>query len=305
MTVGRFAPTPSGFLHPGNLACALLAWLSARAQGGRFLLRIEDLDRARSPKALADAAIEALQYLGLTWDETPVWQSQRTQAYAQAFSVLQAKGLVYPCFCTRAELHAAQAPNQGDAAPIYDRRCKHLSASEIEARARLRTPAMRLRVPDEIIRFEDGLQGVCEQDLARACGDFILRRSDGIYAYQLAVVLDDAASGVTEVVRGRDILESTPRQILLQRLLGLPTPHYVHIPLVTDSQGRRLSKREGDIALPELARRYKREEILGMLGAACGLLDEPRPATLPDLLSAFDWQKVPREAAALPPSFTR
>ena len=300
MITGRFAPSPSGFLHPGNLFCALLAWLSCRSAGGRFLLRIEDLDQGRCPRKLALSAMEDLRWLGLLWDEEPLWQNERTEIYAAAAKRLQDRGLVYPCFCTRAELHAGLAPNQGEVNPVYDGRCARLTPEEAAARALTRRPSLRLRVPDETLSFRDGHLGDYSECLREACGDFIIRRADGMYAYQLAVVLDDAASGVNEVVRGRDILSSTPRQILLQRLLRLPTPQYFHIPLLTDSQGRRLAKRDGDVSLPALAKRYKKVEILGMLGCAAGLLEEMRPATLDQLLSLFSWEKVPKETARLP-----
>ena len=298
--VGRFAPSPSGFLHPGNLLCALLAWLSCRAQGGRFLVRIEDLDTGRCPKKLADACLSDLGWLGLVSDEPPVWQSLRTEAYAEQARRLIGMGLVYPCFCTRRDLHAAFAPNRGDVNPVYSGRCRNLTPEEAGILSRLRRPALRLRVPEETVSFTDGHLGEYAEYLPRDCGDFIIRRSDGLFAYQLAVVTDDAESGVTEIVRGADILSSTPRQILLQRLLGFPTPRYFHIPLLTDDAGRRLAKRDADVSLPALSRRYSREEILGMLGYAAGLLEAPRKTTLGELLKLFSWDKVPREDVRLP-----
>ena len=298
--VGRFAPSPSGYLHPGNLLCALLAWLSCRTQGGRFLVRVEDLDTARCPKNLADACLSDLGWLGLVYDEPPIWQSLRTEAYADQARRLTGMGLVYPCFCTRRDLHAAFAPNRGDVNPVYSGRCRNLTAEEIGALSRLRRPALRLRVPEETVTFSDGHLGEYAEYLPRDCGDFIIRRSDGLFAYQLAVVTDDAESGVTEIVRGADILSSTPRQILLQRLLGFPTPRYFHIPLLTDDAGRRLAKRDADVSLPALSRRYSREEILGMLGYAAGLLEAPRKATLEELLKLFSWDKVPKEDVRLP-----
>ena len=210
---GRFAPTPSGRLHLGNLLCALLAYLSARSQGGRFLLRIEDVDIPRCPRALAAQCIEDLAFLGFTWDEPPLFQSERGAIYQHHFDRLREMGRVYPCFCTRAQLHAAQAPNLGEREPVYNRACAHLTPAEIAERSRTRRPAMRLRVPDAEVAFEDAHFGAIRENLARDCGDVIIRRSDGLFGYQLAVVVDDALSGVTEVVRGRDILASTPRQI--------------------------------------------------------------------------------------------
>ena len=292
---GRFAPTPSGRLHLGNILCAMLAYLSARSQGGRFLLRIEDVDVPRCPRRLAQQAIDDLRWVGFTWDEEPLYQSDRTEIYREALERLMADGHIYPCFCTRAQLMSLAAPNLGDTQVVYNRACAALTPEEAAERAKTRAPAMRLRVPEEEISFVDGLFGAQRENLARDCGDFILRRSDGLYGYQLAVVVDDALSGVTEVVRGRDILSATPRQIYLQRLLGCPQPEYVHIPLLTDAQGRRLAKRDKDLDLTALSQRYAPEEILGWLACSAGLLPEVRPATLESLIAVFDWAKVKRD----------
>ena len=292
---GRFAPTPSGRLHLGNILCAMLAYLSARSQGGRFLLRIEDVDVPRCPRRLAQQAIDDLRWLGFTWDEEPLYQSDRTEIYREALERLTADGHIYPCFCTRAQLMSLAAPNLGDTQVVYNRACAALTPEEAAERAKTRAPAMRLRVPEEEISFVDGLFGAQRENLARDCGDFILRRSDGLYGYQLAVVVDDALSGVTEVVRGRDILSATPRQIYLQRLLGCPQPEYVHIPLLTDAQGRRLAKRDKDLDLTALSQRSTPEEILGWLACSAGLLPEVRPATLESLIAVFDWAKVKRD----------
>ena len=297
---GRFAPTPSGRLHLGNILCAMLAYLSARAKGGRFLLRIEDVDVPRCPRRLAQQAIDDLTWLGFTWDEEPVYQSDRSDAYAAALARLAEGGHTYPCFCTRAQLMSLAAPNLGDTQVIYQGTCARLSPEEAAQRALTRAPATRLRVPDEEVAFVDGLFGLQRENLARDCGDFILRRSDGLYGYQLAVVVDDAAAGVTEVVRGRDILSATPRQLYLQRLLGLPAPEYVHIPLLVDAQGRRLAKRDKDLDLTALARRFTPEEILGILAFSAGLLDEPRPMSLEALIPVFDWGKVKKDDLRLP-----
>ena len=300
MGIGRFAPTPSGRLHLGNVLCAMLAYLSARREGGRFLLRIEDLDIPRCPRLLARQAIEDLAWLGFTWDEEPLYQSERTAIYEQALKHLETQGLIYPCFCTRAQLHATFAPNLGDTQVIYPGTCARLTPEEAAERARLRAPALRLRVPDEDVSFTDGLSGPQRENLARDCGDFVLRRSDGLFGYQLAVVVDDALSGVNQVVRGRDILSATPRQLYLQRLLGYPQPAYFHIPLLMDEQGRRLAKRDRDLDLTALARRFSPEEIIGMLACAAGLQEEPRPAPLDELVPHFNWAKVKREDIRLP-----
>lgn len=293
--IGRFAPTPSGRLHLGNILCALLAYLSARSQGGKFLLRIEDLDVPRCPKRLSDQCIEDLRWLGFVWDEPPLYQSERTGVYEQVFADLQKRGLVYPCFCTRAQLHAALAPNLGDHEPVYSGTCLGLTAEEIAKRKKTRRPAMRLHVPDETYSFVDGHYGPFGENLARDCGDFIIRRSDGLFGYQLAVVVDDALSGVNEVVRGRDILFSTPRQIWLLETLGYPVPAYAHIPLLTDSQGRRLAKRDKDLDLTTLSRVMTPQEILGMLAYSAGILSENRPVSLDELIRIFDWKNVKKE----------
>ena len=293
--VGRFAPTPSGRLHLGNLLCCLLAYLSCRSQGGKFLLRIEDLDAPRCPKRLADQCLSDLRFLGFDWDEPPLYQSERTEIYQQAFDRLQAMNLLYPCFCTRAQLHAAQAPNLGDREPVYNRACAALTPEEIAERAKTRTPAMRLRVPDEDVSFVDGHFGPVCENLERDCGDVILRRSDGLFAYQLAVVVDDALSGVTEIVRGRDILSATPRQIYLQHLLGFDTPAYRHIPLLMDSRGRRLAKRDRDLDLTALSKVMTPEQILGMLAFSAGVIPENRPAGLAELTRVFDWKNVKKD----------
>ncbi len=302
---GRFAPTPSGRLHLGNLLCALLAYLSVRSRDGRFLLRIEDVDVPRCPRRLAAQCIEDLLWLGITWDEPPLYQSERTAIYEDAFARLEDMGLVYPCFCTRAQLHAALAPNLGDREPVYAGTCAHLSPDEIAERSKTRSPAMRVRVPDEDVTFTDGLYGIVTENLARDCGDFIIRRSDGLFGYQLAVVVDDALTGVTEIVRGRDILTATPRQLFLQRALGYPAPSYVHIPLLTDSEGRRLAKRDKDLDLSVLSKRFTREDILGLLAHACGLLPDWHPVTMDALIRDFSWERVAREDARLSPALTR
>ena len=298
--VGRFAPTPSGRLHLGNILCAMLAYLSARSKGGRFLLRIEDVDVPRCPRRLAQQCIDDLTWLGFTWDEAPLYQSDRTEIYREALERLTAEGHIYPCFCTRAQLMSLAAPNLGDTQVVYNRACAALTPAEAAERAKTRAPAMRLRVPDEEVAFEDGLFGLQRENLGRDCGDFILRRSDGLYGYQLAVVVDDALSGVTEVVRGRDILSATPRQLYLQRLLGYPQPEYVHIPLLVDAQGRRLASRGREVELSALPRRSPPAVGLGMLAFSAGLIPENRPVTLEKLIPLFDWGRVKREDLRLP-----
>ena len=308
MTVGRFAPSPSGRIHLGNILCCLLAWLSARQKGGRVVLRIEDLDTARCPRRYAEQMIEDLRWLGLFWDEGPeaggsggpFFQSQRTDLYQAALKRLEAMGLVYPCFCTRAELHAASAPHREDGQVVYAGTCRSLSPAQAAEKARLRPPALRLRVPEKEYRFTDGHMGLYGEHLARDCGDFLLRRSDGMFAYQLAVVVDDAAMGVTEVVRGADLLSSTPRQLYLYQLLGLTPPEFYHFPLLLAPDGRRLSKRDADAGLDNLRGRVTAEELLGRLAELAGFHPSGEPASAEELLGEFSWERIPREDIRLP-----
>ena len=300
--VGRFAPTPSGYLHLGNLFCSLIAWLSAKSQGGEILFRSEDLDPDRSRSAYALQAQRDLEALGLFWDREESCQSQRFDFYKSQLRRLEDRGLVYPCFCSRAQLHAASAPHASDGEPLYAGTCRSLTPAQIAEMSRTRSPALRLRVPEETIAFEDLHYGPQSQYLPTGCGDFILRRSDGVYAYQLAVVADDGDMGVTQVVRGRDLLSSTPRQILLYRLLGYPEPEFGHTPLLVSSDGRRLSKRDGDTSLAGiLGRGYSPRDVVGALACLAGLLPEPAPAAPEELLPLFAWEKLPREDIPLPP----
>lgn len=292
MLTGRFAPSPSGRMHLGNAFSALLAWLSVRSRGGRMLLRIEDLDPERCRPAYAETLKADLGWLGLDWDEEQPRQSTRTDAYRAQFETLDALGLVYPCYCSRAELHAASAPHASDGNVIYAGTCRHLTAAERAAKTR--APAWRVTVPDETISVTDGLQGLYTENLARDCGDFIVRRSDGVYAYQLAVVTDDAAGGVTEVVRGRDLLSSAPRQLWLQRTLGLPSPAYYHVPLLVAPDGRRLSKRERDLDLGALREQYTAEQLVGKLACFAGLQPDEAPVRACDLAARFRWADVRR-----------
>ena len=306
--VGRFAPSPSGRLHLGNLACSLLAWLSAKRQGGRIVLRIEDLDAERCPRRYADQLEEDLAWLGLVWDEggsrggphPPYYQSECSGIYAESYQKLEAMGLVYPCFCSRSQLHAASAPHTSDGNVIYPGTCRGLTAAEIAEKRKKKAPAYRLMVPDEDVTFTDGCMGVHTENLLHDCGDFYLRRADGVFAYQLAVVVDDARMGVTEVVRGADLLSSTARQLYLYRLLGLPAPHFAHCPLLLASDGRRLSKRDGDQSLENLRARYTAEDIVGRLAYAYGLQEEPEPRTPESLIKDFSWEKVPKADICLP-----
>ena len=301
-TVGRFAPSPSGRMHLGNVLCALLAWLSARHQNGAFLLRIEDLDAMRCPRSYADLIMDDLRWLGLDWDGEVPYQSERAPIYEKYEQILREKGLLYPCFCSRAALHAASAPHLSDGRVLYAGTCRNLT--DAQRAAKTKTPCWRVAVPDEDVSFTDGLQGAYTQNLARGCGDFIIRRSDGVYAYQLAVVTDDADGGVTEIVRGRDLLSSTPRQLWLQETLGFAHPAYYHVPLLTAPDGRRLSKREKDLDLGALRQRLSPQELLGQLAYLAGLQPEPAPATAAELASRFSWDLVVSDNIVIHSEFT-
>ena len=296
--IGRFAPTPSGRMHLGNVFSCLMAWLSARSAGGRIVLRIEDLDPRAQDKAVADRLMADLEWLGLPWDEGPYRQSERTDIYEDAVRRLGELGLTYPCFCTRAELHAATAPHASDGTYLYAGTCRDLTPDQIAEHSCRRAPATRLRVPDAddpagTIEFCDLAYGPQREVLARECGDFLVRRSDGVFAYQLAVVVDDGLMGVNQVVRGRDLLGSSARQVYLARLLGLATPAYGHVPLLTAPDGRRLSKRDQDLDLGALRQRgISSRRIVGALAAAAGIAQKGEEASPEELLGRFSWEKI-------------
>lgn len=379
VVVGRFAPSPTGRMHLGNVFSSLLAWLSVRSQGGKLVLRIEDLDdRARSGPWDA-LLMDDLRWLGLDWDEGPYYQTDRIDLYADAVRQLDDMGLVYPCFCTRAELHAASAPHASDGTPVYAGTCRGLTAAEVAARSKARPPALRLKVPPVqgiassrgpfesdapeskhskteladfgnsmpreltfgdcseggvrggaalqdtadgtrggaalqgaagdvrgaaasrsaaggdagVMHFEDRTYGPQREVLAEECGDFLVRRSDGVYAYQLAVVVDDADMGVNEVVRGCDLLGSTARQMYLQDLLGYAHPSYAHVPLLVAPDGRRLSKRDRDCDMGVLREHFGTPgALLGRLAYVAGLVPSPEPRTADQLVDEFRWSAV-------------
>ena len=288
--VGRFAPSPSGRMHLGNAFSAMLAWLSVRKADGELVLRMEDLDPERTNETFAAQIREDLRWMGLDWDWEGTRQRLRTEAYEQAMESLWQQNLLYPCWCTRGDLKAASAPHASDGKPIYPGTCRHLTA--VQRAEKTRPPLWRLIVPDETVCFTDGLQGEYWENLARECGDFVVQRADGVHAYQLAVVVDDAAMGVNEVVRGRDLLDSTPLQIYLQQKLQMPQPRYYHVPLLLAPDGRRLSKRERDLDLGALQQRYTPQQLLGKLAFWAGILPREEPIAAQELVGEFSWQKV-------------
>ena len=287
-------------MHLGNLFSALLAWLDARSQGGSMVFRVEDLDPERCTLDRARQAADDLIWLGLDWDEGGVepnyCQSRRSQHYEAAFRTLEEQGLVYPCYCSRAQRLAASAPHRSDGSVVYSGRCAHLTAEERAAlEAQGRRPAWRVRVPEERVTVNDLHMGPYTENLCRDCGDFILRRSDGVWAYQLAVVVDDALMGVTRVVRGSDLLSSAPRQAWLHRELGYEPPRFYHVPLLLAPDGRRLAKRDRDLDVGVLRQRYTAEQLAGYLACWAGLLDRPEPVRPRELVEEFSWKRVPRE----------
>ena len=291
--VGRFAPTPSGRMHLGNVFAALVAWASVRRRDGEMVLRMEDLDTQRTSAEFAQILREDLAWLGLDYDrETPA-QSLRSGVYDQYFEKLREMGLLYPCYCTRSQLHSVNAPHLSDGTYVYTGTCRNLTAQQ---RAEFdRKPAWRCIVPDKSWQVEDRVQGHYQLNLATDCGDMVVRRADGVYVYQLAVTVDDGEAGVTEVVRGMDLLSSAPRQMYLQELFGFPHPEYGHVPMLLAPDGRRLSKRDRDLDLGELRRRVRPETLIGTLAFSCGLIDRNQPISARELAAEFSWEKMRRE----------
>lgn len=301
--VGRFAPSPTGRMHLGNVFAAMMSWLSVRSAGGRWVLRIEDLDPQRSKLEYARLLEDDLHWLGLDWDEGgvdglggngPYLQSLRGEIYEDALEKLKATGLTYPCFCTRADIMAAQAPHQSDGRVIYAGTCRpkimpcHIDEPE-------RKHATRIFVPDENIDFTDRVYGGQRVNLSRHCGDFVVRRADGAWAYQLAVVVDDIAMGVNEVVRGCDLLLSSAQQIYLYQLFNQTPPEYAHVPLICNLSGQRLSKRDKGLDMGCLKLKYTPEQILGLLAYTAGIIDRNEPVSASDLVGQFDWSKIKAE----------
>ncbi len=291
---GRFAPSPSGRMHFGNIFSACLAWLSARSKGAGFIVRLEDIDMRCRDAQNARLLLDDLAWLGIDWDEEPMRQVGREGIYRDALDRIGAKARLYPCFCSRADLHAASAPHASDGTPIYQGTCKLLTPKEVAQRAALKDPALRVEVPSLRVGFEDIHMGRFCQDLAADCGDFVLRRSDGAYAYQLVVVVDDFLSGVTEVVRGADLIGSTPRQIWLHQLLGYPVPAYAHHPVLLSADGRRLSKRDRSLDMGVMREHTTPQQMVGKVAYAAGLLEREEPCELAELVDGFSWERVVR-----------
>ena len=292
--VGRFAPTPSGRMHLGNVFAALIAWLSVRSRGGELVLRMEDLDTQRTSTEFADLLRRDLRWLGLNWDRETPPQSVRSAVYDGYFEILRDKGLLYPCYCTRSQLHNVNAPHLSDGTYVYAGTCRDLKTQPAG-----RAPSWRVRVPEREYQVDDLCQGTFRQNLSTDCGDFVVRRADGVYVYQLAVTVDDGEAGVTEVVRGMDLLGSAPRQMYLQELFGFQQPRYGHVPMLLAPDGRRLSKRDRDLDLGELQNRMSAEALLGKLAHSAGLIEKPEKITAAELATVFTWDKLGKESIYL------
>lgn len=336
---GRYAPSPTGQLHLGNARTALLAWLQIRSQGGVFVLRIEDLDRRRSSPEAVAALLEDLRWLGLDWDEGPdqtaagedrgegrggpfgpYTQSERQPLYEEALARLRAQGRLYKCYCTRADLtrlgdslsrlgsdlsQVASAPHSGEEGPVYPGTCRALTNAEQAEREHAgRRSSWRFRVePDMTTCYDDLIAGRTCQSVAEAVGDFIIQRSDGVVAYQLAVVVDDAAMAITDVLRGADLIPSTPRQILLYDALGLTPPRFAHVPLLFGPDGARLSKRHGSVAVADLRRAgIAPEVVVGYLAWLSGLAPRGAAVRPDELTPSFSLEAIARFGAVVDPT---
>lgn len=313
---GRFAPSPTGDLHLGNARTALLAWLQARSKGGHFVMRVEDLDPGRSREEYIASQLEDLRWLGLDWDEGPdvggafgpYLQSQRSELYRSALDRLRERGLVFECACSRKEIAAASsAPHaDDDEGPVYPGTCLNLSEADRQRRRRRRDCALRFDVADEAITFDDEVAGQQSINPAHQTGAFVVQRKDGVAAYQLAVVVDDASMQITHVLRGADLLSSTARQLLLYRALELDPPRWAHVPLMLGDDGERLSKRNGAVSLRELRELdVDPREVSGWLAATCGLCAFGDKAAPQELIESFSLEKL-REAcdSAKPPAWS-
>jgi glutamyl-tRNA synthetase len=303
---GRLAPSPTGAQHVGNARTYLIAWLSARSRAGRIVLRMEDIDSPRVKPGTAEQAIDDLRWLGLDWDEGPIVQSERLPFYEAALEKLKAQELIYPCTCSRSDIErAASAPHAEHEGPAYPGTCAGRSVADA-ANLADQPYAWRFRVPRARMHFEDGFRGGTDVDLSNIGGDFVVWKSQGTPAYQLAVVVDDSAQHVTEVIRGDDLVTSTPRQLLLYQALGLPPPRFVHVPLVVGPDGRRLAKRHGDTRLASLREAGVRPEaLLGLLAWSCGWMERNEPIPARELIPLFRMETIPPEPFVLTPERLR
>ena len=288
--VGRFAPTPSGRMHLGNVFAGLISWLSVKARDGEWVLRMEDLDTQRTSAEFAQVLRQDLLWLGLPWDRETEPQSRRAPVYDRYFDRLRDLGLLYPCYCTRSLLHSVNAPHLSDGTYVYPGTCRNLTQPPEG-----RLPAWRVLVPDRVFTVADKCQGHYEMNLSSECGDFVVRRADGVYVYQLAVTVDDGEAGVTEVVRGMDLLSSAPRQMYLQEVLGFAQPEYGHVPMLLAPDGRRLSKRDKDLDLGVLRQNMSPEALIGSLAFAAGLIDQKTAISAKELAAEFSWDKLKKE----------
>ena len=285
--VGRFAPTPSGRMHLGNVFAALIAWASVRSRDGEMVLRMEDLDTQRTSAQFGEILRQDMAWLGLDYDRETPPQSQRSDVYDRYFEQLREMQLLYPCYCTRSQLHSVNAPHLSDGTYVYPGTCRNLTDPPAG-----RKPAWRVMVPDRLWQFDDLVQGHYQLNLSTDCGDMVVRRADGVYVYQLAVTVDDGEAGVTEVVRGMDLLSSAPRQMYLQELFGFPHPQYGHVPMLLAPDGRRLSKRDRDLDLGELRKHISPEQLIGTLAFSAGLIDCREPLSARELAGEFTWEKL-------------
>lgn len=301
--IGRYAPSPTGRMHLGNVFTALLSWLSTRSKNGKWVLRIEDLDPQRSKTEYTAMIEDDLQWLGLDWDEGgtansgnngPYNQSARNHIYQSFLEQIYNKRLLYPCSCRRSDILATQAPHQSDGRIVYAGTCRPATEPPFPVFP-LKGNTVRVWTPDEEMHFTDIICGEQNGNLAVNCGDFILRRADGAWAYQLAVVVDDAMMEITEVVRGNDLLLSTFQQLYLYKLLGLTAPKFAHIPLICNANGQRLSKRDNSLSMETLRREYKPERIIGHLAHLCGLTESAYMISAQNLIEIFDWRKIKRQ----------
>ena len=295
MTLGRFAPSPTGVLHVGNLRTALASWLSARKAGGRWIIRMEDVDGPRCRRDLGETQLQDLALLGMESDDAVIWQSGRSDRYRQALAQLHGRGHLYPCHCTRRDLQLlASAPHTEDGLRPYPGRCRGRLWEGFDQ-------ALRLRLPEGHVAWGDLLLGPQQDEPETITGDPLLFRRDGCFAYHLAVVVDDGDQGVTEVVRGADLRAVTATQIRIQEALGLPRPAYAHLGLVVAPDGSRLGKRAGALGLGALmAKGLSSAEIIGWLGWSLGCMEEPEACSAADLIRAFEWDRVPKGEVRIP-----